>query len=58
MSAWVRGLLEHSQIELRYASRAARPADFYILRPILFASMLILFIAFDDRDTQFIYFQF
>jgi alginate O-acetyltransferase complex protein AlgI len=29
-----------------------------VLRPIVYATLLLLFIAFDDRDTQFIYFQF
>jgi D-alanyl-lipoteichoic acid acyltransferase DltB (MBOAT superfamily) len=29
-----------------------------MLRPISYATLLLLFIAFDDRDTQFIYFQF
>ena len=30
----------------------------YLLRPAAYAVLLLLFIAFDDRDTQFIYFQF
>jgi D-alanyl-lipoteichoic acid acyltransferase DltB (MBOAT superfamily) len=29
-----------------------------VLRPVAYASLLLLFLAFDDRDTQFIYFQF
>ena len=29
-----------------------------ILRPVAYAVLLLLFLAFDDRDTQFIYFQF
>jgi hypothetical protein len=30
----------------------------HLLRPCGYAVLLLLFIAFDDRDTQFIYFQF
>jgi hypothetical protein len=30
----------------------------YLLRPLGYACLLIVFLAFDDRDTQFIYFQF
>lgn len=30
----------------------------YLLRPLLYASGLLLFLIFDDRSTQFIYFQF
>ena len=30
----------------------------YLLRPVGYAVLLLLFMAFDDRDTQFIYFQF
>jgi len=33
-------------------------ANWYLLRPALQAAMLLLFVVFDDRDTQFIYFQF
>lgn len=30
----------------------------YLLRPLAYACLLLLFLAFDDRDMQFIYFQF
>ena len=30
----------------------------YVLRPSGYAFLLLFFMAFDDRDTQFIYFQF
>ena len=30
----------------------------YLLRPAVYALLLLLFVAFDDRNTQFIYFQF
>lgn len=30
----------------------------YVLRPLAYACLLMLFLAFDDRDMQFIYFQF
>lgn len=30
----------------------------YLLRPFAYACLLMVFLAFDDRDTQFIYFQF
>jgi hypothetical protein len=30
----------------------------YLVRPFGYALLLLLFFAFDDRDTQFIYFQF
>jgi hypothetical protein len=33
-------------------------ANVYVLRPIAYACLLLLFVIFDDRDTQFIYFQF
>ena len=33
-------------------------ANLFILRPMLYALGLLLFLAFDDRNTQFIYFQF
>jgi D-alanyl-lipoteichoic acid acyltransferase DltB (MBOAT superfamily) len=32
--------------------------NLYILRPVVYACLLLLFIVFDDRDMQFIYFQF
>jgi len=33
-------------------------ANVYLIRPIAYAGLLLLFVIFDDRDTQFIYFQF
>src|SRR5262249_9651134 len=33
-------------------------ASWYLFRPALQAALLLLFIVFDDQDTQFIYFQF
>jgi alginate O-acetyltransferase complex protein AlgI len=36
----------------------AAGANWYVLRPALQALLLLLFVVFDDRDTQFIYFQF
>jgi hypothetical protein len=44
-------------------SEPDRPSVFgalngYLLRPGSYAILLLLFMAFDDRDTQFIYFQF
>jgi alginate O-acetyltransferase complex protein AlgI len=30
----------------------------YVLRPVVYSFLLLLFVAFDDRSTQFIYFQF
>ena len=33
-------------------------AQRYFLRPMLYAFGLLLFLAFDERNTQFIYFQF
>jgi alginate O-acetyltransferase complex protein AlgI len=33
-------------------------ANVYAIRPIAYACLLLLFIVFDNRDTQFIYFQF
>jgi hypothetical protein len=32
--------------------------NFLLLRPIAYACGLLVFLIFDDRDTQFIYFQF
>ena len=41
---------------------ATRPrllaANLYLWRPMLYACGLLLFLAFDDRDAKFIYFQF
>lgn len=33
-------------------------ANMYVVRPLLYATALLLFMIFDDLDTQFIYFQF
>jgi D-alanyl-lipoteichoic acid acyltransferase DltB (MBOAT superfamily) len=38
--------------------RVVFPANLLLLRPALYACGLLLFLIFDDRDTQFIYFQF
>jgi alginate O-acetyltransferase complex protein AlgI len=38
--------------------RAYAGVNEYLLRPLAYACLLLLFLAFDDRDTQFIYFQF
>jgi hypothetical protein len=38
--------------------RIAAPANLFLLRPAIYACGLLLFLIFDDRDTQFIYFQF
>jgi alginate O-acetyltransferase complex protein AlgI len=40
------------------ASLAWTRANVYLVRPIAYACLLLLFMVFDDRDTQFIYFQF
>lgn len=36
----------------------SRPATGYLARPLLYAAGLLFFLIFDDRSTQFIYFQF
>ena len=33
-------------------------ANWYVVRPVAYAMLLFLFLVFDDRNTQFIYFQF
>jgi len=38
--------------------RVVSPANLFLLRPLMYACGLLLFLIFDDRDTQFIYFQF
>jgi alginate O-acetyltransferase complex protein AlgI len=38
--------------------RVIAPANLFLLRPTMYACGLLLFLIFDDRDTQFIYFQF
>jgi alginate O-acetyltransferase complex protein AlgI len=42
----------------RLEKRIPMPAQLFLLRPALYACGLVLFLIFDDRDTQFIYFQF
>jgi D-alanyl-lipoteichoic acid acyltransferase DltB (MBOAT superfamily) len=39
-------------------NRLMAPANLFLLRPAIYACGLLLFLIFDDRDTQFIYFQF
>jgi len=39
-------------------SPAFARATTYLIRPTAYACLLLLFLIFDDRDTQFIYFQF
>jgi alginate O-acetyltransferase complex protein AlgI len=38
--------------------RAYAGVNAYLLRPLAYACLLMVFLAFDDRDIQFIYFQF
>jgi len=40
------------------AERIVLPANLLLFRPAIYACGLLLFLIFDDRDTQFIYFQF
>ena len=40
------------------AHGSAGVVNWYVVRPAIHAVLLLLFMAFDDRDTQFIYFQF
>ena len=49
--AWAR--LEPAIARMLGAGRAA-----YLFRPLIYAAGLLLFLVFDDRNTQFIYFQF
>jgi len=44
--------------DLAVRHRAAFAANAFLVRPFVYACGLFLFIMFDDRDTQFIYFQF
>jgi len=44
--------------QLTEQSLAWTRANVYVLRPIAYSCLLLLFVIFDDRDTQFIYFQF
>ena len=43
-------LAEHSPVAARVST--------YLARPLAYACLVLLFLIFDDRDTQFIYFQF
>lgn len=48
-----------SRVEKALAQRhAALAAHIFLLRPLAYACGLLLFVIFDDRDAQFIYFQF
>jgi D-alanyl-lipoteichoic acid acyltransferase DltB (MBOAT superfamily) len=42
----------------RLENRVVAPVNLFLLRPAMYAFGLLLFLIFDDRDTQFIYFQF
>jgi D-alanyl-lipoteichoic acid acyltransferase DltB (MBOAT superfamily) len=42
----------------RIEKRVVMPVQLLIWRPLIYAVGLLLFLIFDDRDTQFIYFQF
>jgi alginate O-acetyltransferase complex protein AlgI len=42
----------------RLEAKISQPASLFLWRPALYAFGLLLFLVFDDRDTQFIYFQF
>ena len=48
LAAWLRAM----------EKRVVSPANLLLLRPAMYACGLLLFLIFDDRDTQFIYFQF
>jgi alginate O-acetyltransferase complex protein AlgI len=47
-----------AQVLSRIESRTPTVVHWFVLRPALYAVGLLLFLIFDDRDTQFIYFQF
>jgi alginate O-acetyltransferase complex protein AlgI len=53
----VAGWLEKSETRWLHTP-VLRRLNLYLLRPLLYAVGLLLFLAFDDQDTQFIYFQF
>jgi hypothetical protein len=42
----------------RLETRLPTPVRLFASRPAVYAAGLLLFLIFDDRDTQFIYFQF
>lgn len=48
-----------TKLEKRWSAKAAGAVwTLYAWRPLLYACALLLFLVFDDQDTQFIYFQF
>jgi hypothetical protein len=48
-----------SRVEKALAQRQSTlAAHIFLLRPLAYACGLLLFVIFDDRDAQFIYFQF
>jgi hypothetical protein len=47
-----------SRADTAEQSRAAAQANHLLLRPAVYSVLLLLFMMFDDRDMQFIYFQF
>jgi hypothetical protein len=48
-----------TRVENALAKRQATlAAHIFLLRPLLYALGLLLFVIFDDRNAQFIYFQF
>jgi hypothetical protein len=54
-------LLRRAIERLEAAAGNSQPlarAATYLVRPAAYACLLLLFVIFDDRDTQFIYFQF
>ena len=53
----VRHLIERLELMTERSLWLAR-SNVYLVRPLAYACLLLLFMAFDDRDTQFIYFQF
>ena len=54
---WLQRLIQRVD-ELTERSPGAVRAMTYCIRPMAYACLLLLFLIFDDRDTQFIYFQF
>ena len=54
---WLQRLIQRVD-ELTGRSSGAVRAMTYCVRPLAYACLLLLFLIFDDRDTQFIYFQF
>ena len=54
---WLAARMEKLEKKMAVTS-AGLQTHFYLVRPLLYAAGLFLFLLFDDRDTQFIYFQF